>query len=114
LSGSFYFFNLLINAYYLTQIDKPKGSNPFRDVANCVAKLEHYFLTLVGVTVYAYPDLFVNSITQSNESFRSLVRASGALLLSFGYESLCVKEFIYIADKKKFMESRCAVSFFFI
>ena len=102
---------MLISAFYLARIERPRGSNPFyRDVVNSVAKLEHYLLTIVGVCMYAYPDLFVYNLTIPNESYRSLVRASGALLLSFGYESLCVKEFVYLADKKKFMQSRSVVS----
>ena len=114
LSASYFAFTAMISAFYLSKIERPRGSNPFQDLANNLAKLEHVFLLAVGLSIYAFPDSFVNGLTIPNESYRSLVRVSGAFIFSFGYESFCMKEFIYLRDKKKFMQSRILVSDFHI
>lgn len=111
--GSFYLFNLAITIYFLGRIKRPRGSNPFEELANQVAKIESYILLIQGLAIYAQLPLF--SLTHNSRNYysasTSFSRVTGAFILSSGFESFCLKEFIYLRDKRTFMKSRTLASF---
>lgn len=112
LVGLFAATNVLINAYFICVGKKPWGRHPYEDRVNHVAKIEAYFLLTIGLVMLAFPDRsMVVYLNNSNESYRSLFRSCGALVLSLAFESYCMSEYIYLKDKKQFMLSRLSVNF---
>ena len=105
--------HLAISVYFLSRTPKPSGQNPFKDLANSIGKLDFYIWFVSGVYVYAFPDRINASLAGAgvlNESFRSLTRSCGALMLATSLHSFCMSEYKFIRDKKAFLLSRLLVS----
>ncbi|CAF1072104.1 unnamed protein product [Brachionus calyciflorus] len=105
--------NLAINVYYLLKTNKPWGRHPYTDTVNCIARIDTFVFLITGIIMYAFPksmcDLaFLNDENKNdlNDSYKSLCRASGAILLSLSLESYCLSEFLFLRDKKQFMLAR--------
>ena len=111
---SYYVTSFLINAYYLHQTKKPWGRHPYDDKINYIARLDTYFFLITGIVMYAFPERCMKELKDSpNESYKSLFRASGAILLSLSLQSYSLAEFLFLRDKKNFMLSRFLVILLF-
>lgn len=107
--------HLAISVYFLSRTPKPSGQNPFKDLANSIGKLDFYICFVSGAYVYAFPDrvnlaLAGATAAVTNESYRSLTRSCGALILAISLQSFCMSEFKFIRDKKSFFLARLLVS----
>lgn len=109
---SIYITDLLINACFLCNTKKPWARHPYHDRVNYIARIDTYIFLIAGIIMYAFPDGAMRDLNKSNESYRSLCRACGAILLSLSCESYCMSEFMFIRDKKNFMFSRLTGSAF--
>ena len=103
------------NIYVLTQTPKPIKSdkNESRDIVSAIGKLDFYLCIMSGICLYAFPDrvnLLLGGAGTLNESYRSLTRSCGAFFLGTSLASLCMSEFKYLEDKRKFLLSRLCVS----
>jgi len=105
-SGSFALFSLLISVYFYLNTPRPRSSNQFADKVNNIAKLESFIVLMAGLLMFAFPDLAMLGLKNSNETYRSLCRTSGILLFSLSFESFTISDFIYLKDKKTFMLTR--------
>jgi hypothetical protein len=95
---------LLISAYFLLNSRKPSGI--LEDRVNHVAKLEFYMLLICGIWMFAYPDQFCMGLRGSNESYRSMARGCGAMIIAASFQSFFVSDFIFLSDKQTFMLAR--------
>ena len=104
---------MIISGYMFTVTAKARCSSPFHDLVNHVAKLESLLLIVVGLVLYAYPDVILVKLGLATQdaAHTMLIRMCGAILFSMSFESQNVSEFIYLKDKKTFMLSRILVSF---
>lgn len=105
-SGSFALFSMLISVYFYLTTKRPRSSNQFADRVNNIAKLESFIVLIAGLVMFAFPDLAMLGLKNSNETYRSLCRTSGILLFSFSFESFSISDFVYLKDKKTFMLTR--------
>ncbi|CAF0956734.1 unnamed protein product [Brachionus calyciflorus] len=97
---------LAINVYFLLKTNKPWGRHPYTDTVNCIARIDTFVFLITGIIMYAFPKLSMRDLVIPNESYTSLCRASGAILLSLSLESYCLSEFLFLRDKKQFMLAR--------
>ncbi|RNA33112.1 hypothetical protein BpHYR1_028043 [Brachionus plicatilis] len=91
-SAVFCVLEVVVNFYYIFTTKQPKrpSSSEFETV-DYVARLDA---------------LILYDLQQSNESYRSICRASGGFLLSMSFESFCAVDFKFSSDKKNLMKSR--------
>lgn len=104
--------HLIINVYFLNHTPKPSGQNPFKDLANSIGKLDFFICLISGAFVYAFPDTVNFALAGAgvlNESYRSLTRSAGALVIATSLHSFCLSEYKFIRDKKAFLFSRLLV-----
>ena len=103
-SAAFSLVILVINAYFLFIEPKPTGN--LANQVNQLAKLDFFILFATGIFMYAFPDNYCFGLQASDNSYRSIARANGAMVTAAAFHSLYVSEFFYSNDKKNLMLSR--------
>lgn len=102
----YHIVNLLINLYFLRIEDKAWARHPYSDRVDVIARIDSLLYFIAGVLVYAFPEKVMLDLSEKNETYTALCRSCAALILSLGFESYCLSEFLFLGDKKNFMQAR--------